>query len=266
MGDGTLGRLEVPRQAMYLGERSGDGPPDFDGRLRICDVVRGPLVSDWLGEQRGYFWVTVAPAFRSSGGPELTEVVLVERSREYGFGLLDTSYVSVLVCNILDDLALAGGASRLSTILRVIHTGHLAKDAALLPPTDAESFANSMQILRSFVSRTGHTQIALDEREQGVRVGVFVANVRMAYQHGTLPRWQADELESIVQWYWYRDDEIALLTAYAVRFGNTNVPEDYVVDARALGRWVSSCRRDFHNGFLSSECGERLNTVPYWHW
>ncbi len=102
--------------------------------------------------------------------------------------------------------------------------------------------------------------------EDGYKLGVWIANQRSAYRKGRLTDGQIHNLETIGMRWSVRKDRWQTgyehIVAYRQRFGDVNVPQNYVCDdGYTLNNWIDSQRKAYRNGKLSDERIRRLDAL-----
>jgi hypothetical protein len=135
-----------------------------------------------------------------------------------------------------------------------------------------ERFQEMLALLRRFARREGHARVPFAHQEAGQRLGVWVGNRRMAFQHRSLPQAQAGALESVPGWTWNAsrqhdpDRILKALAAFVRREGHARVPQAHAEDGLRLGLWVSHQRQAFGRGRLPPLLARRLERFPGWSW
>jgi len=111
--------------------------------------------------------------------------------------------------------------------------------------------------------------VPADHDEEGVHLGIWVANMRYVQANGGFPTRWAAVLEGLPGWRWLSGNDLALLKNFVLREGHTRVPEDHYQEGRPLGwvvrEWRESHRRD-GNWRLTPDLEERLESIDGWEW
>lgn len=171
---------------LYLGDRSEGVVTDFDGRVRQVWILERR--TDQGG--RRLLRVRVEPPLPiGEGDAPVTEVFLQER------------HVGV------DVEALAEGehaSVRLALVDRpgVAAWADVARSPDDLPSSAEQRFARALAALAAFVEREGHSDIPMDQREQGLLIGVFAHNMRHTHNAGHLRPKEQAALEALPGWHW----------------------------------------------------------------
>ena len=138
---------------------------------------------------------------------------------------------------------------------------------ALRDDAPDSSFARNLALLWNFAHREGHSVVPQAHREQGVRLGSWVAAMRHKRQH--LGHEERILLETLPGWQWDGrvdnfDRHLQLLLAFAQREGHARVPQDHVEAGVRLGTWVSNQR--VRRSTLTRDRRARLEAVDGWSW
>lgn len=214
------------RKALVLGARDDPYPVfDFDGR--------GPrsikLLSSRDDVASGAWVVSASPPVPDRRGNDHGHVLLVPRRREES--LKDLRRGTVVRVGVRP----APAADTPSDV--AWYHGEVARTTADLSPTPAESFARRWPAYQRWVAAFPGNPVPPETEEfAGVAVGRFVLDARRLYAAGALPAEQVQLFESVPGWEWFADDEIGLVSGYALREGSLDIPEDHVEGGRLLAR------------------------------
>ena len=118
---------------------------------------------------------------------------------------------------------------------------------------------------------------SLDGVDRETRVGAFrlghwVQRCREDHRAGTMPAARSIALESLPGWAWKQptveswSDGLEALQRFISRAGHAAPPQGEVLDAFALGWWVTRRRSDYRAGTLSAERASELEALPGWQW
>lgn len=134
-----------------------------------------------------------------------------------------------------------------------------------------EDFIRNLRLLRRFVNREGHSQVASTHRERGVALGKWVAHLREFYRNGRLPAERAALLAALPGWAWSPHEAafnggLGHLQRYARREGHAVVPQSHIENEFKLGRWVAKQRRVYRAGRMPQERIDALESVNGWSW
>ena len=141
-------------------------------------------------------------------------------------------------------------------------------------PKDEKRLSNfllGITALRTYVERTGTTEIKREHLEDGFPLGRWLSNIRTRYKAGTLNQDEIKAFNSIEGWEW--DPLQALWNAnfqdvllYCTSTGSSDIPYGLVVDGRSVGVWASSQRAQFRHGKLEVERVQKFAQIPNWTW
>jgi hypothetical protein len=254
----------------WLGDRGEGKVTDFDGRLRVCRVLRRIRFSG--ADEASHLLIFVDPPLPLSSGKAVDQVVLGPRWAGRDLEDLPNShdddgltYLAVYIYEVLDKEAVSSGAIGAHS-LRPEWYGEIARRPDLLPPAQEEQFHQAYRLLERFVAREGTADVPFDHREQGLGLGVWVSNLRFEHANLGLRQDWAKRLEELPGWKWLPGSDCFLLERYAKREGTTQMPEDYVEEGRPLGSWVGDLRRLHASGRLARDWVARLERIPGWEW
>jgi hypothetical protein len=104
--------------------------------------------------------------------------------------------------------------------------------------------------------------------EEGIRLGLWVANRRADYRKGRLPRRHVLQLDNDPGWTWHVrqdlfEDCFEHLLRFVEREGHARVPVDHVERGFRLGAWVH--KRRTRDGMSAARI-HRLEALPGWVW
>ena len=104
------------------------------------------------------------------------------------------------------------------------------------------------------------------ETEEGVKLGRLYRGIRKKYAEGKLSEERITQLEEIgIKWNsvlvrkWMR--YYGLAEKYYEKYGDLNIPYDYIADGLKVGVWISSQRESYGMGRLSEEQVGLLNDI-----
>jgi hypothetical protein len=133
-----------------------------------------------------------------------------------------------------------------------------------------DDFEKALAVLKRYAAREGHTDTPLSHREDGIRLGLLVANLRR--RRSSVPHHRARALEAVPGWSWHRpsDDRrfhevVGALRTFVERHG-PNVPNRHRAAGVLLDRWAIFQREAYHDGRLSADRIRALENVPGWSW
>ena len=259
--------------AYWLGVRNEDVVTDFDGRLRACQVLgrveRPP--SDREPAGRRYLLLRVDPPLRMAPpmpplpGGEAELIVVAERDDGTNLDELDRGWLSVLVFTAQNPDAVVAGDLEGAGLSMVIW-GEIARQRSELPRSQEESFEYALGLLLRFADRAGHVDVPDDHREDGIRLSIWVNNMRSSQAHGHLRTDWGEQLEAVPGWTWRSGDDVALMDHFARREGHTDVPIDHREEGHPLGLWTQEMRKSYAMGSMHPDQVQRIEAIPHWHW
>ena len=120
-----------------------------------------------------------------------------------------------------------------------------------------------------FVKREGHARVPKAHREDGFRLGAWVANQRV--RKGGFDPERRERLEALPGWVWDVNEAgwqegFAHLERFVEREGHAQVPVKHRENGYTLGQWVSVQRSALRKGKLDPKRQARLEAVPGWTW
>jgi hypothetical protein len=131
----------------------------------------------------------------------------------------------------------------------------------------AEAWERAFSAIVKFANREGHARVPRDHREEGIKLGDWVAEQRgnkskisdeRRIRVEALPGWTWNAIEA--SWMAHLD----LLRAWATKEGHSRVPVDFVDNGMKLGQWTRLRRREHKT--LSPERQAQLEAIPGWYW
>ncbi|WP_067687888.1 DEAD/DEAH box helicase [Nocardia jejuensis] len=131
-----------------------------------------------------------------------------------------------------------------------------------------DSWMESLEQLRVFAAREGHTNVPVDHSENGLKLGQWTRLRRS--EHLKLTPQRKALLEAIPGWFWGTKQDyiwsqkLGLLEKFVAREGHSRVPDGYVHDGVKLGGWVREQRAE--RSKLSAERRSKLEVLPGWTW
>ena len=120
-------------------------------------------------------------------------------------------------------------------------------------------------LLVQFQKRNGHCGVPALYEEDGVKLGIWIANQREIYKKGKLDESLRRRLEKLgISWdpladQWERT--FALLEQFKDREGHCNVPQSYEEDGISLGAWLCTQRMAMKRGKLDESYQRRLEKL-----
>jgi len=156
-----------------------------------------------------------------------------------------------------------------------------------LPASVGEEFARAFRVqvveratatweqwfgtLEAFVEREGHSSVPNAAIVDGVRLGAWVGNQRVARNKGTLSAARIERFERLPRWTWDVleadwEESFSVLENYARRHGTAAVRQHQIEDGHRLGWWIGTQRQAYRQGTLDTERAERLRSLPGWSW
>ena len=140
-----------------------------------------------------------------------------------------------------------------------------AFNARLVERTTA-SWEYYFGLLERFVEREGHARVPQGHREDGDRLGLWVALQRQTYRERRLDPERRAQLEAMPGWTWDTretawEDGYARLREFVAREGHARVPQGHREDGNRLGRWVMKQRQAHRDGRLDPERRARLEAL-----
>jgi superfamily II DNA or RNA helicase len=136
---------------------------------------------------------------------------------------------------------------------------------------DAMRWEAAFTLLEAFAAHEGHARVPTKAMVNGIGLGAWVANQRMAHKRGRLTPGRAERLERLPGWTWDTQDaaweeNFSALSRFAARTGGVEVPKSWVEDGMRLGWWIGTQRQSFKRDSLAPERVARLESLPGWSW
>lgn len=144
------------------------------------------------------------------------------------------------------------------------------------------STAERLMALDAFVKREGHARVPQNHVEKGIKLGVWVMNLRRLHDAGRLPATLARKLAKYPRWSWgpWADAHATFmrkLRRYVRREGHACVPQNHVEDGYRLGWRVGYVRKRYLVGKgrhyrgarrrpLPAAIARDLEALPGWEW
>ena len=144
-----------------------------------------------------------------------------------------------------------------------------------LPSWTWDTLASDWEVgfehLKQFVHREGHARVAQAARENGYRLGRWIAKQRQAYSKGIMDPVRRRRLEALPGWTWDTlttswEEGFAHLVRFVGREGHARVARGYLEDGYPLGTWVGNQGRSYRQGSLTPDRRGRLERLPGWSW
>ncbi len=135
----------------------------------------------------------------------------------------------------------------------------------------AETFERGLHHLRRFAAREGHSLVPQSHREDGFRLGAWVARCRKAHRAGRMSRDRGRALAALPGWCWEVrtaafEEGLEHLRRFARRERHGRVPEGHMENGFRLGQWVRVVRRTRRKGSLTRERQRAVEAIPGWSW
>lgn len=151
--------------------------------------------------------------------------------------------------------------------------------------TGAGGWESRFRLLLKFMNREGHPRVPVNHVENGVKLGVWVANQKQIYRSRKMKPDRQEKLERLPGWVWNRqaqkdyprstadkvrtneerwDEHLALLKQFGEREGHYLVPSRHVEDGFRLGVWVA--RHRSKRWSIDKAHREKLDKVDGWTW
>lgn len=126
-----------------------------------------------------------------------------------------------------------------------------------------------MGLLQSYIDREGHCSVPLNHKEQGRKLGSWVADQKNRYRRNLVDPSRVVQLAALPGWDWNPkltiwEERFLALQAFTAREGHASVPIG--VSEHRLGPWVSDQRKRYRNGSLQPDQIARLESLPGWRW
>jgi hypothetical protein len=130
-----------------------------------------------------------------------------------------------------------------------------------------EAWERAHTALVKFANREGHARVPRYHREDGIKLGDWVAEQRG--NRSKISDERRVRLEALAGWTWNAVEaswmaHLDLLRAWAAKEGHSRVPVDCVEDGMKLGQWTRLRRREHKR--LSPERQALLEAIQGWYW
>jgi superfamily II DNA or RNA helicase len=137
--------------------------------------------------------------------------------------------------------------------------------------SQTDQWGHAFEILKTFVVREGHADVAQNQVEDGFDLGRWVSKQRGKFRSGGLSGIQVQLLESLPGWTWNSlesrwEEAFASLQTFVAREGNCRVPKSHFENGFNLGSWVQIQRLRFQKQLVPEDRVKRLESVPGWVW
>jgi hypothetical protein len=134
-----------------------------------------------------------------------------------------------------------------------------------------DQWHSSYQELESFVKANGHARVPQSYRQNGIRVGVWVAKQRANHKGGRLPKDKVKLLESLKAWSWDPIEDqwhssYQELKSFVKAHGHALVPASYRQNGLRLGSWIVTQRTVYKGGRLPKDKITLLQSLKGWSW
>lgn len=135
-----------------------------------------------------------------------------------------------------------------------------------------ERWERNYRLLLQYAREHGNARVPQSHWVDGVKLGTWIGEQRMAFAHGKMSEERRARLEAVAGWTWSpRDEKWKLgyerIETYIRQHGHARVPVAYVDDdGYQLGTWVANQRRKRTRNDLSDDRIARLDTLPGWMW
>ena len=137
--------------------------------------------------------------------------------------------------------------------------------------TYANKWEEGFSRLLDYVECNGDARVPDSYTVDGYGLGAWVGRQRNHHDRGTLDAERQQRLQGLSGWTWdpfadMWEEGFAPLLDYVERHGHARVPQSYIVDGYALGRWVMTQRNRHAKGTLDADRERRLQDLPGWTW
>jgi len=133
-----------------------------------------------------------------------------------------------------------------------------------------DGFRKGLSALKTFVRQEGHAAVPYAHREDGFKLGSWVASRRSDYSRGRLDAERIRLLEAVRGWTWRRKDPFLVnlerLHQFVERQGHARVPSKHRENGFYLGGWVEHVRRAQADCRLPRDRARLLERLPEWTW
>ena len=129
----------------------------------------------------------------------------------------------------------------------------------------------SFEVVAEFLLNGGPIPSSKTIKVNGVTIATWIRTQRRKFREGNLSQDQIAKLQDLPGWTWNHledswNEEFVLLEGYVEMFGTSRVPDTYVHDGFALGKWVARQRKQFKSGALEPAQQSALESLPGWSW
>jgi hypothetical protein len=132
---------------------------------------------------------------------------------------------------------------------------------------NSATWAEMYALLKQFKTREGQCNVPRSHTEDGIKLGVWVANQCCLKKMGTLDPDRQKCLEDIgFEWVRHEkrwDETFSLLERFKEREQHCNIPSGHTEDGINLGRWVKKQRQFQKNGSLDGGRKKRLEEIGF---
>lgn len=140
-----------------------------------------------------------------------------------------------------------------------------------------KSWDEYYSVLLQLYRETGSINVPAKYVFAGLKVGEWISRQRGLYKRNLLKKEKKDLLESIgIDWDGksvkenrYNDqfvERVKLVSEYKAKHGNTQIPNDYIVNGVALGKWASNLRQTLkgkNHGVVTKKQLEMLHNIGF---
>ncbi len=125
--------------------------------------------------------------------------------------------------------------------------------------------------LRDYIEHHGDSLVPQSYVVDGYKLGSWVTVQRHKHAKGTLDPEREHRLANLPGWFWDAraaqwEQGFRRLQEYVECHGHALVPQNYVIDAFKLGKWVNTQRVFRRENRLDTERLHRLEAQPRWSW
>lgn len=134
-----------------------------------------------------------------------------------------------------------------------------------------DDYRAGLAALDRFIAREGHSNVPIDHKEQGLRLGRWVGTRRYNFTKGIMSQQQIIELDARTAWAWTSSEAVdkvayAALAQFIAMEGHARVPATFTQDGFRLGSWVSVKRKEHRQGRLPASEAADLAAFDGWTW
>ncbi|MGG1650470.1 helicase associated domain-containing protein [Paenibacillus sp. NRS-1775] len=121
------------------------------------------------------------------------------------------------------------------------------------------------ELLIKFKKENGHTNVPQNYKLGDINLGIWISCQRQ--RKNKLSQERIDRLNKI-NFVWEPNekkwnDNFNLLLKYKVQNGHCDVPQNFIMDKKNLGKWVSIQRTFYRNNKLSTRRIEKLSEINF---